>query len=145
MYYKQLKSIVNHCCQCEQYAKYLENTKNPNVDKMDNLGFLREQCRDCIGRNGSEKGIYKADIVINAVGFVNAVPQLKNFVNNKNVGKKPTYKKLYGEAICNMSKTVDEKGNPIKPVPVRTIAKTLGISPTIVQKIKKEMKSEKSD
>ena len=109
---EEVQNPKDYCFKCEIPELFEKGEKS--------LEHCRRVCQNCkcFGRNG----IYKFDVVIN----------LRRHTGNlkPGKGKTATRKKQYGEAVANLT----SEGKT-----VREIAKILGISPTTVIGIKKEV------
>lgn len=119
---EQVQNLEDYCLKC----KY--DTPNKFVCGDITLEQARRTCSNC---KFGKSGIYKFDIVFtlwDKLGKLQAVSD-----RPKPTGKKPTYVKRYGAAVFRLQ--ADGKT-------VREIAQILGISPTSVIKISKEMRSE---
>lgn len=118
---ENVQNLEDYCLKC----KYNVPTKFAQGDIS--LDVARKTCANC---KFGKQGIYKFDIVYTLWG---ALGKLKS-VPERPKGKKATYCKRYGTAV----KQLQAEGKT-----VREIAQILGISPTSVIKISKELRSER--
>lgn len=119
---EHLQNLADYCLKCKHGVPTLFNSGKITLDTA------RRTCANC---KFGKQGIYKFDIVYalwGALGKLQAVPERPK-------GKKATYVKRYGVAV----EQLQSEGKT-----VREIAKILGISPTSVIKISKQLHSDDS-
>lgn len=122
---EQVQNLEDYCLKCKHSVP--TKFKAAEID----LDTARRTCANC---KFGKQGIYKFDIVYTlwgALGKLQAVPERPK-------GKKATYLKRYGVAIDRLQ----SEGKS-----VREIAEILGISPTSVVKVSKQLRAhrEQSD
>lgn len=118
---EQVQNLEDYCLKCKHGVP--QNFKDGSIT----LDQARRTCANC---KFGKQGIYKFDIVYTlwgALGKFRSVPERPK-------GKKPTYVKRYGTAI----EKLQAEGKT-----VREIANILGISPTSVIKVSKEIRSDR--
>lgn len=112
---EELKNFNEVCTNCEVMKRALSNIE----DKI-SLGEARARCASC-------NKIFKFDAL-----YKSQIQRKKNYCST---GKKATAYKRYSKAVINL--TGEGKS-------IREIAKTIGISPTTVQKILQQYRTENS-
>lgn len=110
---EELKNFNEVCTNCEVMKRALSN-----IEDEISLGEARAKCASC-------NKIFKFDALYKS--------QMNLAQRKKNTGKKPTAYKRYSKAVINLKR----EGKSI-----RDIAKTIDISPTTVQKILQQHRTE---
>lgn len=111
---EELKNFNEVCTNCEVMKRALSDIKEDEIF----LGEARARCASC-------NKIFKFDALYKS--------QVNLAQRKKNTGKKPTAYKRYGTTVINL--TGEGKS-------IREIAKITGISPTTVQKILQQHRTE---
>lgn len=120
---EKVQNLEDYCLKC----KY--EIPQKFRDEKITLDTARRTCANC---KFGKSGIYKFDIVYtlwDKLGKLRSVP-------DRPKGKKATYFKRYGSAIERLQS--DGKS-------VREIAEILGISPTSVIKVSKQLRSDRAE
>ncbi len=117
----EVQNLEEYCLKC----KYEVPTKFATGEI--GLDVARKTCANC---KFGKQGIYKFDIVYTLWG---ALGKLKS-IPERPKGKKATYTKRYGVAV----ERLQAEGKT-----VREIAEILGISPTSVIKVSKELRADR--
>lgn len=115
---EELKNFNEVCTNCEVMKRALSDIEEDETF----LGEARARCASC-------NKIFKFD------ALYKSQMNLAQRQRKKNTGKKPTAYKRYSKAVINLKR--DGKS-------IRDIAKIIDISPTTVQKILQQYKTENS-
>lgn len=111
---EELKNFNEVCTNCDVMKRALSDVEEDEIP----LGEARAKCASC-------NKIFKFDALYKS--------QMNLAQRKKNTGKKPTAYKRYSKAVINLKR----EGKSI-----RDIAKTIDISPTTVQKILQQHRTE---
>lgn len=115
---EELKNFNEVCTNCEVMKRALSNVEDDEIP----LGVARARCASC-------NKIFKFD------ALYKSQMNLAQRQRKKSTGKKPTAYKRYSATVINL--TGEGKS-------IREIAKIIGISPTTVQKILQQYRTENS-